>query len=107
MKKLYIPGGGILYGLDMIFDKGVVLLFVSIVFVVVDSTLGGGGDDIIDGGGDRGEDILLFSANCIGNIRVIGTGVGRDIVSVVIGEVVIVVVVVAVDVEELVHGERI
>jgi len=64
----------------------------------VDETLGEG-----SGAGDRGIDILLFSVNCTGNMRLIGTSVDRDIDSVVTGEVVVVIVV-AVDAEKVVQG---
>jgi len=87
----------------VVFVEGVVLLFVSIGFVVC--ALGGrGGGDTREGGGggDRGKGILLLSVNCTGNTRVIGTGVGRDIDSVVTGGVVVVIIV-TVDVEKLVH----
>ncbi len=83
----------------MIFIERIVLLFVSLAFIVVDETLGEGGD-----AGDRGIDILLFSVNFTGNMRLIGTGVGRDIDSVVTGGAVVVIVV-TVDVEKLVHGD--
>ncbi len=61
-------------------------------------------DDDDDCGGDRGEGILLFSVKCTGNIRVTGTGVGRDMDSVVTG-VIVVVLFFVVDIDELAHGD--
>jgi len=80
-------------------------LFVFIVFIVLNDTLGEGDDDAVKygGGGDFDVDILLFSVNCTGNMRLIGTSVDRDIDSVVTGEVVVVIVV-AVDAEKVVQG---
>jgi len=99
-----ISEGGILSEFDAIFVEWVAPLFVSIVLIVIDDTLDEGDDDAVDSGcgGDRGVDILLFSVNCTGNMRLIGTDVGRDIDSVVTGGVVVVIIV-TVDVEKLVH----
>lgn len=98
---------GILDAFVVALVTGIVLLFVSICFVVVATCALSGrrdGDTRDGGGGDRGADILVFSVNCTGNIRAIGTGVGRNIDSVVAG-VVVGVIVVVVDVEELVRGD--
>jgi hypothetical protein len=86
-KRKIIPGGGILGG----FDAVLVLLFVSMDFVVDGALAGGNGGDTKDdgGSGDRGAGVLVLSVNCTGNVRFIGTGVGRDIDSIVLEVVVV------------------
>lgn len=87
---------------------------VGVVFIVSTGLVcalggrGGGGGDARDvdcdggtggGGVARTIGILLFSVKCTGNTRATGTGVGRDIVSVTVGDVLVVVFVVLVHVD--------
>lgn len=109
-------GGGIRDGFVVVVVTDGVVFIVSVGLVCVLGGRGGGGGEARDvdcgGGGGRGGvarniGILLFSVKCTGSTRATGTGVGRDIVSVTVGDVVVLVVVVLVEFDALVHGDGI
>lgn len=95
-------GGGIRDGFVGVFVTVGVVFIVSTGFVCALGGRGGAGGEARDvdcGGGTGGGGvartigILLFSVKCTGNTRATGTGVGRDIVSVTVGDVLVVVLV--------------